>query len=98
LAQVAASGLTTVLGLAFDEKGRLYVLESITAPGFDTPDQVGTGKVVRIDHSGVTETIATGLSLPTGITFGPDGALYMSDRGASPLVGPGHIVRITIPE
>jgi hypothetical protein len=96
--RVVADQLTTVLGLAFDEKGRLYVLESMTAPGFNTPDQVGTGKIVRIDKSGVAEPIATGLSLPTAMTFGPDGALYVSDRGAIPLVGPGQILRVVVPE
>ncbi len=29
-----ASGFTTVLGIAFDQQDRLYVLESMTAPGF----------------------------------------------------------------
>ena len=37
---------TTVLGLAFDSKGRLYVLENTTGKQFPTP---GTGKVVRIE-------------------------------------------------
>jgi hypothetical protein len=38
--------LTTILGLAFDSKGRLYVLENTTGGNpFPTP---GTGKIVRI--------------------------------------------------
>jgi hypothetical protein len=32
-----ANGLTTALGLAFDGRDRLYVLESMTAPGFRVP-------------------------------------------------------------
>jgi hypothetical protein len=46
-----ATGLTTVLGLAFDNRDRLYVLESMTNPGFPDPSQAGSGKVVRIDPS-----------------------------------------------
>jgi hypothetical protein len=49
----------------------LYVLESTTANPFPTP---GTGKVIRVTDSGLEE-IATGLFLPTAMTFGPDGAV-----------------------
>jgi hypothetical protein len=37
---------TTVLGLAFDSKGRLYVLENTTGNPSPTP---GTGKILRVD-------------------------------------------------
>jgi hypothetical protein len=91
-----ASGLTTVLGLAFDHRHRLYVLESMTAPGFPGPSEVGTGTIVRIDHSRAVETIATGLTFPTAMTLGPDGALYVSNLGfAGP--GAGQIVRVEVP-
>ena len=90
-----ASGLTTVLGLAFDHQGRLYVLESMTAAGFPGPAELGTGTIVRINHSGQAETIATGLSFPTAMTFGPDGALYVSNLGfAGP--GAGQILRVAV--
>ena len=90
-----ASGLTTVLGVAFDHQGRLYALESMTAAGFPGPSQLGTGKIVRIDRSGDVETIATGLSFPTAMTFGPDGALYVSNLGfAGP--GAGQILRVEV--
>ncbi len=92
-----ASGLTTVLGLAFDRQDRMYVLESMTAAGFPGPGEVGTGKIVRIDPSGARDTIASDLSFPTAMTLGPDGALYVSNLG---FAGPsaGQILRITIPE
>jgi len=94
--KVWESGFTTVLGLAVDDTGRLYVLESMTAPGFPGPAQVGTGTIVRIDHSGAVETIASGLTFPTAMTFGPDGALYVSNLGFA--VGVGQILRITVPQ
>lgn len=86
---------TTVLGLAFDRKGRLYVLENTTGNPFPTP---GTGKVVRIDGKHQTTEIATGLFLPTAMTFGPDGNLYVSNVGfGPPPVGLGQVVKITVP-
>jgi hypothetical protein len=78
---VFASGLTTILGVAFDSAGRLYVLENTTGNQFPTP---GTGKVIRIDPSGNRTLIASGLFLPTAMTFGPDGALYVSNVGFGP--------------
>jgi hypothetical protein len=95
---VFRSGLTTILGLAFDSAGRLYVLENTTGQGnqFPTP---GTGKVIRIDPSGGTRTvIASGLFLPTAMTFGPDGALYVSNIGFGPPPnGLGQVLKITVP-
>jgi sugar lactone lactonase YvrE len=88
-------GLTTVLGLAFDSADRLYVLENTTGNQFPTP---GTGKVIRIDASGNRNLIASGLFLPTAMTFGPDGALYVSNIGFGPPPnGIGQVLRITVP-
>ena len=87
-------GLTAVLGVAFDHEGYMYVLENTTGNPFPTPF---TGKILRITDSGVEE-IATGLVLPTGMTFGPDGAIYVSNYGfGPPPIGLGQIVRITVP-
>jgi len=91
------TGVTTALGLAFDHRGRLYVLESMTAPGFPGPAQAETGRILRIDHSGNVETIASGFTTPTAMTFGPDGALYVSNFGfGAPVPGSGQIVRVAL--
>ncbi|GAC1561489.1 MAG: hypothetical protein PVS3B3_07170 [Ktedonobacteraceae bacterium] len=96
--KVVASGLTTVLGVAFDRQGRLYALETITVPGFPGPQAVGSGKVVRVNADGKLSTIATGLTFPTAMTFDPAGdALYVSNNGYLPMPGAGQIVRIAIP-
>jgi len=86
------TGFTTVVGLAFGDDDRLYVLELSAAPGFPSP---GAGKLVRVSPSGQTEDILTGLVVPTAMTLGPDGALYISNFGAAP-PGLGQIIRVEI--
>ncbi|MGB8475993.1 MAG: ScyD/ScyE family protein [Candidatus Acidiferrum sp.] len=92
--KTVVTGVTTVLGLAFDREGYLYILENTTGNLFPTPF---TGKVLRVTENGLEE-IASGLFLPTAMTFGPDGLLYVSNVGfGPPPVGLGEIVRITVP-
>lgn len=88
------TGLTTVLGSAWDRRGRLYVLESTTAPGAPTPM---TGRVLRVEPSGATTVITDGLFLPTAMTMGPDGNLYVSNVGfGPPPVGLGQVLKIQL--
>ena len=90
---IVATNFSAVLGVTFDQEGFMYVLENSTVAGFPTPF---TGKVLRVTDTGVEE-IATGLFLPTAMTFGPDGSLYVSNVGfGPPPVGLGEIVRITV--
>jgi hypothetical protein len=92
--KAVVTGVTTVLGVAFDCQGYLYVLENTTGNPFPTPF---TGRVLRVTDDGLEE-IAAGLFLPTAMTFGPDGGLYVSNVGfGPPPVGLGQIVRITVP-
>jgi sugar lactone lactonase YvrE len=70
----------------------MYALELSTAPGFPSP---GTGKLVRVDGSNQVVDIVTGLVVPTGLTTGPDGALYLSNFGAAP-PGLGQILRVEL--
>jgi sugar lactone lactonase YvrE len=89
---VFASGLSTVLGLAFGEDGALYVLEMSAQNGGPAP---ATGAVVRIKGSHRT-LIASGLNFPTGMAFGPDGNLYVSVNGFGGPSGAGQVVRISL--
>jgi hypothetical protein len=93
--QVVDTGFSTILGVAFDRKGALYVLENTTGAGnqFPTP---GTGDIVRIDPSGTRKTIVTGLNLPTAMTFGPDEKLYVSNWGFGKGPGGGEILKVDI--
>jgi hypothetical protein len=90
------TGLTMITGVAFDNLGRMYVLENTTTAGEPTP---GKGDIVRITGS-KREVIVSGLALPTAMTFGPDGALYVSNLGFGPPPslpnGPGQVLRIRL--
>jgi hypothetical protein len=88
--KVWEAGLTTVVGVVFDQHDNLYVLELSDAAGFPNP---GNGKIVRVSPSGQTEDILTGLIVPTAMTIGPDGALYVSNFGAA-TPGLGQILRV----
>lgn len=93
--EVFATGLTTVLGVAFDRLGRLYALENTTGNPFPTP---GTGRVVRVTRGGGLEVIASNLVLPTAMTFGPSGDLFVSTYGFGfPPQNLGQVVRIDMP-
>jgi len=90
--RVVAEGFTTVLGIDFDCRGRLYVLETSNAPGFPTPNM---GRVVRLDRQGHRDVIVDGLFFPTGMRFGPDGYLYIANKGFGP-PQPGEILRVKV--
>ncbi len=89
--KVRATGVEKVLGLAF-RHGTLYALEMSTAAGGPTP---GTGAIVRVMAHGPAKTIVSGLTFPTGMTVGPDGAFYVSNQGFGFGAGQGQILRIT---
>ena len=87
---IYASGFTGVLGVAFDNLNRLYVLET-SAGGGPTPM---TGRVVRINKDNSRVVIIDKLFFPTAMTFGPDGALYISNMGFGPPTG--QILKVVI--
>jgi hypothetical protein len=79
-----------VLGLAFGGD-KLYALEMSTSAGGPT---LGTGAIVRVRRHGPPVTIVSGLTFPTGMTVGPDGAFYVSNQGFGFGEGQGQILRI----
>ena len=97
--KVVATGFNAVLGLVIDQQNRMYVLENTAGPAFPTFPTPGFGRIVRLDPSGSRTVIASGLNLPTGMTMGPDGNLYVSNWGfGPPPVGVGEILKIDISE
>src|SRR5207248_4374886 len=81
----------------FAPDGTLFVLQF--AALFD-PRRLrympGGGEVRRVNPDGTTSAVASGLMFPTAMTFGPDGALYVSNYGNESNDGQGQIVRIVI--
>jgi hypothetical protein len=90
---VVVPQLTTVVGIAFDHRDRMYILEMSAGTGGPTP---GQGQIVRYEYNGTLTTIATGLTFPTAMTFGPDGLLYVSHQGFGFPAGAGQIVTVSI--
>ncbi len=100
--RTVATGLSKVLGLAFDDRDRMYVLEASYAPHDFNPNPF-TGRLIRILPSGQQQVLIDSgshlLFFPTGMTFGPDGALYISNIGfGPPPIGMGQILRVEIPD
>jgi hypothetical protein len=57
------------------------------------------GKRIVIEgvaEDGTRTVIADGLTFPTSLRFGPDGALYVSNRGFGVPLGTGEILRISL--
>jgi sugar lactone lactonase YvrE len=68
-----------------------------SAPNLAGPPTPGNGDIVRIDPSGARTTIVSGLTFPTGMTMGPDGNLWVSNKGFGPTTpGFGEILRINL--
>lgn len=94
--RVQATGLTAVLGLAYDSRGRLYALQASTTDGSFLGDP-GEGSIVRIDPNGKKSTVVEGLDYPSSIVIGPDDALYVAVNGIAPDAnGTGQIWRIDL--
>jgi hypothetical protein len=91
---IFATGFSSVLGLVVDKRNRIYVLEMSDVDNGPLPL---TGKVVRIMPSGKRDVIADSLFFPTGMTLGPDGNLYVSNKGfGGPVPGFGEVLKIEL--
>ena len=86
------AGFTEVVSIRIGPDGLLYALELSSTAGYPTP---GMGKIVRVQPDGTIEDVATGLSVPTGMTFGKNGKLYVSNWGAAG-PGMGQILEVTV--
>jgi len=92
--EVLPMGVTAATGLAAGT-GLLYVVESTTTDGSGPVPE--TGRLIRVETvSGEAETVASGLSLPSGAVFGPDGLLYVSNRSFGFPAGSGEILRFDV--
>lgn len=83
-----ASGMTFPTGVAFDDAGRVYVVES----GYAYGEVFLPPKLLRVEANGSISTIATGQQNGpwTGLTF-HDGAFFVAEGGE---ISGGKILRI----
>jgi hypothetical protein len=99
-----ASGLTTIVDIAFDQAGRLLVLELDQNGLEDMSSPPQPGALIRINHDGTRTMLASnGLLFPGGLAVAKDGSVYVTnfsifqganDPSAPPGVG-GEIVRVS---
>jgi len=89
-----ASGFDMVLGVAFDNRDRMYVLEMSAENAAPAPN---SGRITRVDPSGAKTVIVDGLMFPTAMIMGPDGNLYVSVFGFGGGEGDGSVVKVTLP-
>jgi hypothetical protein len=79
--QQIVGGLHGVLGIAFDRRNRMYVLET-TAAGVTPPFSDPTvGRLVRVEKNGALTPLVKNLTFPSALIAGPDGAFYISNCG-----------------
>jgi hypothetical protein len=93
--RVFASGFTNIIDIAFDKRGRLYVLE-IAAEGLLSAgeNELPVGRLVRVDRDGSQTTLAReGLNAPGGFVLGHDAA-YVTNN--SILSDAGQVVKVPL--
>ena len=93
--EIAATGFTNIVDMAFDRDGTLYVLQignGFAGPG--GPPLNAPGKLIRVNPNGTQTVIYAGLFYPGGLAIGPDGAAYVTNQGILP--GGGEVLRIAL--
>jgi sugar lactone lactonase YvrE len=84
--QIAFSGFTNIIDIAFGDDGSLFVLEIARNA---IPNFPAGGRLVRIAPDGTRSDVISGppLIAPGGIAVGDDGALYVTNRSTSATAG-----------
>jgi plastocyanin len=91
----AVTNLTTPIDVAFAPDGTMYVLQY--AAEFDNTIKryvAFGGEVQRVNDDGSVAPVVTNLVFPTALTFGPDGALYVTNYGNESNDGQGQVLRV----
>ncbi|HWD43770.1 MAG TPA: ScyD/ScyE family protein [Actinomycetota bacterium] len=93
--EVFADGFTNIIDIAFDRRGRLYVLEIATNGLLSAGEnELPVGRLVRVNRDGSRTTLASeGLNAPGGFVLG-HGAAYITNN--SILSDAGQVVKVRI--
>ena len=103
LEDACLTGFKMTLDMTFDGEGNLYVLQHATGalqqtgPGVlirVTPDK-GQSDVCAQYQAGTRTTVLGGLSRPTSVAIGRDGAIYVTNNGTS--MAGGEVLRFEPP-
>jgi sugar lactone lactonase YvrE len=90
---VYARGFTNIIGISFDHRGRLVVLEHATN---GLLDDNSPGALWVVDRRGGKRLVARdGLVRPGGVAVGRDGRAYVTNFGIFP--GQGQVVSVRLP-
>jgi hypothetical protein len=102
LEDACLTGFKAIIDMAFDTHGNLYALQHATGstqlmgPGIlirVTPDE-SEADICAAYQAGTRTTVLSGLTRPTSIAIGADGALYVTNRGTT--AGKGEVLRIEV--
>ena len=93
--EVFADDFTNIIDIAFDKRGRLYVLEIATNGLLSAGEnELPVGRLVRVNKDGSRTTLASeGLNAPGGFVLG-HGAAYITNN--SILSDAGQVVKVKI--
>jgi sugar lactone lactonase YvrE len=97
--EVFADGFTNIIDIAFDKRGRLYVLEIATNGLLSaSPEAPPVGRLVRVNKDGSRTTLASeGLIAPGGFVLG-HGAAYITNNSIFSGTGEitGQVVKVRL--
>jgi hypothetical protein len=104
--EVFLEGFSNITDLTFDEDGNLLVLQFSDVPQFAGDLTSLPGSLIQVAPDGTRTTLVAagqGLESADGVVVGPDGEIYVTNRGVGP--NRGSVVRVdnvggvaTVPE
>jgi hypothetical protein len=93
--EVFLDGFTHITDLTFDDQGNLLVLQFSDQSQLEGDLRFLPGSLIQVAPDGTRTTLVAagqGLESAAGIDIGPDGKIYISDRGVG--AGLGSVVRV----
>jgi sugar lactone lactonase YvrE len=86
--ELYVGGFKTITDFDIAPDGTLWIVQYASSPTFFG----GPGLLIRVDRDGTRTVVSADLVNPTGVLVGPDGAVYVSNRGN--LADVGEVLRI----